>query len=166
MIKSMHPSKINSGTRMQHPSMDLCQLMEFFRNDTSILNNSGVPTKTHFRIFGARTAMEHKRAIDPCSDVTSYFFSLCCFRHSVSSLRLRLTRSVAEDCRHIRQRYSSTAHSALRTPHDMTISRTPESFVQSARVILHLQSRAQPRTFRVSNDVRRRPESPFDDIII
>ena len=36
VIKSMHPSTINSGTRMQHPSMDLCQLMEFLRNDTSI----------------------------------------------------------------------------------------------------------------------------------
>jgi hypothetical protein len=29
--------------------------------------------------------MDHKRAIDPCSDVTSYFFSLCFFTQCVSA---------------------------------------------------------------------------------
>jgi hypothetical protein len=64
--------------------MDLCQLMEFLRNDTSIEQFRRADENT-LRIFGARTAMEHKRAIDPCSDVTSFFlvfvfFDTVCLR--------------------------------------------------------------------------------------
>ncbi len=61
VIKSMHPSKINSGTRMQHPSMDLCQLMDFLRNHTSIeqFRRADENTLTNFwrtKRYGSQTS--------------------------------------------------------------------------------------------------------------